>query len=94
MIHIREEFHDDCSVTVHVSGALDVDSMPILTAVCDRVIQSERQLALDLTDLFHISREGVQYLVHLHPRVEFLNIPEFMKMSIQSHGHGRTHHGV
>jgi hypothetical protein len=88
MIHIKEEFHDDWSVTVHVGGALDRDSMPVLTAVCDRLIQSERQLSLDLTDLFHICREGVQYLVHVHPRVAFVNVPEFVKRSFDSQGQG------
>jgi anti-anti-sigma regulatory factor len=88
MIHIKQEVCDDFSVTIHVDGMLDRESMPLFRAVCESHLENKRRVSIDLRGLFHICREGIHYLTHVHPRVAFVNTPEFVKTSFNNHGHG------
>jgi anti-anti-sigma regulatory factor len=82
MIHISEKTNDDNSIMVEVDGRLDRKSLASLKAVCDRHLSSDKKVLLHLKGITHTDESGREYLKNMQNRVEFLSVPEFLKLEI------------
>ena len=82
MIHIREITNDDHSITIEVDGRLDRKTLASLTDVCDRHLKENKNVLLHLRGITHTDESGRAYLEILKNRVEFLSVPEFLKLEI------------
>lgn len=82
MIHISETTNDDNSVTIEVDGRLNRKSMASLITVCERHLENHKAIFLHLKGLTHTDESGRQYLKKLKNRVDFLSVPEFLKLEI------------
>jgi len=80
MIHIKESFLDEDSIIIEVDGVLDLGSIPVLKGVCERHLDEERKVLLDLEGVVHITREGRGFLYGLQQKVSIANLPEFVKL--------------
>jgi anti-anti-sigma regulatory factor len=82
MIHISETTNDDNSILVEVDGRLDRKSLASLKAVCDRQLSNNKKVFLHLKGITHTDESGREYIKNLKNRVEFLSVPEFLKLEI------------
>jgi hypothetical protein len=81
MIHIRETLPDGHFVTIWVDGILDDESIPILKNVCDRHLQRQRKILLQLGGLLHISRGGMAFLQEIQKKIILIDPPQFLKLT-------------
>ena len=84
MIHIKENFRDQNTIDVQVDGVLDQGAIPVLKSVCDRHLEGERKILLNLEGIVHITREGRGFLYGMRQKVRIINLPEFMKLEYKS----------
>ena len=82
MIHISETTNDDNSITIEVDGRLNRKSLASLRDVCDRHFKSNKKILLHLKGITHTDESGREYIKNLKDRVEFLSVPEFLKLEI------------
>jgi len=82
MIHISEIINDDHSITIAVDGRLNRKSLASLTEVCDRHLKRNRKILLHLNGITHTDESGRECIKSLKNRVEFLSVPEFLKLEI------------
>jgi ABC-type transporter Mla MlaB component len=82
MIHINETTYDDNSIMIEVDGRLNRKSLASLKDVCDRQLKSKKKILLHLKGITHTDEVGREYLKNLKNRVEFLSVPEFLKLEI------------
>ena len=82
MIHISETTNDDTSVTIAVDGRLNRKSLASLMNVCERYLESHKTIFLHLKGITHTDESSRQYLKSLKNRVDFLSVPEFLKLEI------------
>lgn len=82
MIHISETTNDDNSITIEVDGRLDRKSLSSLTDVCDRHLKRNKKILLHLKGITHTDESGREYIKNLKNCVEFLSVPEFLKLEI------------
>jgi len=80
MIHIKEDFLDKDTIAIIVDGVLDQVTIPILSGVCDRHLQKERKVLLNLEGVVHITREGRRFLYGMREKLNIANLPEFVKL--------------
>ena len=80
MIHIKENFPEHDLVTIKVDGILDQGAIPVLEDVCERHLQAEKEVFLNLEEVVHITREGREFLRELAKKVRIHNLPEFIKL--------------
>jgi hypothetical protein len=80
LIHIKETFNDDKSITLRVDGRLDGSSIPTLNDICQRYLLDGLKIILDIEGLYHISREGRDFLDSIKERITLEKIPSFMKI--------------
>jgi len=80
MIHIKEDFLDKDTIAIVVDGVLDQATIPILGGVCDRHLQNERKVLLNLEGVVHITREGRRFLHGMREKLNMANLPEFVKL--------------
>jgi len=80
MIHIKEDFLDKDTIAIVVDGVLDQATIPILGGVCDRHLQNERKVLLNLEGVVHITREGRRFLHGMREKLNIANLPEFVKL--------------
>jgi len=80
MIHIKEDFLDKDTIAIVVDGVLDQATIPILGGVCDRHLQKERKVLLNLEGVVHITREGRRFLHGMREKLNIANLPEFVKL--------------
>jgi len=80
MIHIKEDFLDKDTIAIIVDGVLDQVTIPILSGVCDRHLQKERKVLLNLEGGVHITREGRRFLHGMREKLNIANLPEFVKL--------------
>jgi len=80
MIHIKEHFQRQDSVTLEVGGILDQGAVPILRDLCDRHLKGERSVLLDLEGVVHITREGRGFLHEVREKIGIVNLPEFVRL--------------
>ena len=80
LIHIKETFNNDKSITLYVDGRLDDDSIPALDDICQRHLLDGRKIIIDIAGLYHISREGRGFLDSIKNRITLEKIPSFMKL--------------
>jgi hypothetical protein len=69
MIYIKETFPDEDSVSIHVDGILDVETIPALQEVCNRYLNEERKIMLYVEGIIHISREGKEFLHQIQNKI-------------------------
>ena len=82
MIHISQKTNDDHSVVIVVDGRLDRKSLQSFIEVCEQQISSSKHILLDLKGITHTDELGREYINFLKSRVEFLSVPEFLKLEI------------
>ena len=82
MIHISEKAQDNNSIIITVDGRLDRKSLSSLKDVCEQQISSNKHVLLNLEGITHTDESGREYIKRLKNRVEFLNVPEFLKLEI------------
>lgn len=62
MIYIKEIYVDDSSVILRAEGILDCESIPPLKNICERYLEWERKVMLQVEGLLYITREGRDFL--------------------------------
>lgn len=82
MIHISEKTNDDDSVMIKVDGRLDRKSLASFKDVCNQQLSSNKKILLHLKGITHTDESGREYIKNLKNRVEFLSVPEFLKLEI------------
>lgn len=82
MIHISETTNNDNSITIAVDGRLNRKSLASLTDVCERHLKRNIKILLHLKGITHTDESGREYIKNLKNRVEFLSVPEFLKLEI------------
>jgi hypothetical protein len=89
MIHIEESYPHPAAVVIQVDGKLDRRTIPTLQEVCQRHFESEPTLkiTIEILRLDGITIEGKNYLRSIQDRVSFKNIPEFLKLELDSPSH-------
>lgn len=80
LIYIKETLHDDNFLTLRIDGGLDVDSIPVLEEVCQRHLDSNRKVCLNIGGLYHISREGKDFLMRMRDKVTLEEIPSYIRL--------------
>ncbi len=80
MIHLKEKFLDSTSVAIDVGGVIDVGTIPMLEAVCQKYLGEGRSVLLNLESVMHITREGRRFMQVLQEKVRIVNLPEFVKL--------------
>ncbi|MFH1350589.1 MAG: hypothetical protein ABII26_06580 [Pseudomonadota bacterium] len=85
MIHLKENFFDQNTISIDVDGVLDRGTIPVLKGVCDRHLLKNKKVILNLTGIVHITREGRGFLNGIRQAVDIINIPEFMKLGMGQH---------
>ena len=69
MILIKEKELEDLSIEVRAEGNLDGRSVPVLKEVCETYLEDGRRVLVNLEGLFHISREGRDFLNGIKEKV-------------------------
>jgi ABC-type transporter Mla MlaB component len=80
-IHIQENFPNPHSVIILADGSLDDETIPILRNVFERHWVNGKKIKLDLEGLIRISREGMDFLNEIQGKIQFLNIPKFIRLN-------------
>ena len=81
LLHIKEIFNEKQRVTLKVDGRLDDSSIPTLDDVCKRHIGDGRKVYIVLEGLYHINREGREFLEAIKDKVILEKIPSFIKLN-------------
>ena len=81
IIYVKETMKDDKTIILEATGRLDSNSIPTLADVCFRHLGEGHHVTLDIDGLFHISREGRQFLESVKENVVLENIPFFIKLT-------------
>ncbi len=68
MIYVKENLIDAQSVMICVDGVLDSESLIILKEIYERHTKREMNVLFNVKGLFHISREGRDFLAHLQEK--------------------------
>ena len=82
MMHISETTNNDDSITIKVDGRLNRKSLASLSEVCDRHLKNNKKLLLHLKGVTHTDESGREYIEDLKNHVDFLDVPEFLKLEI------------
>jgi ferritin-like metal-binding protein YciE len=80
MIHVKENFSDENTVTIDVAGVLDQRAVPVLKSVCESRLGEGKDVVLNLEEVVHITREGRSFIREMKGLVETANLPEFMRI--------------
>jgi hypothetical protein len=86
MIHIEESYPHPAAVVIQVDGKLDRHTIPTLQKVCQQHFDAipALEITVEIMRLDSISLEGKYYLKEIQDRVSFKNIPEFLKLELDS----------
>ncbi len=89
MIHIEESYPHPEAVVIQIDGKLDRYTIPTLQKVCQRHLDSNPplEITVEILRLDSISLEGKTYLREIQDRVCLKNIPEFLKLELDSPPH-------
>ncbi|MBU2549361.1 MAG: hypothetical protein KKB20_13165 [Proteobacteria bacterium] len=90
MIYIHETFFDPDRVMIKVEGRVDRESLPSLREICDPHLKSGKRVSLDLKDITHINKEGLDYFGEIRDRVTFVDIPQFLKLDLEWEQGGKS----
>lgn len=82
MIHINQKMNDDNSIIIEVDGRLDRKSLASFKDICEQQLNCKTNILLDLKGITHTDESGREYIKNLKNRVEFLSVPEFLKLQI------------
>jgi len=82
MIHINQKMNDDNSIIIEVDGRLDRKSLASFKDVCEQQFNRNTNILLHLRGITHTDESGREYIQKLKNRVEFLSVPEFLKLEI------------
>ena len=82
MIHIEEKFTNDNSVSIHVDGIIDNESLDSLIEVMQINLKEKMQITLNLAGLMHVDQAGKAYLKKYRNKVMFEGLSEFLKLEI------------
>ena len=82
MIHINQKTNDDSSIVIEVDGRLDRKSLAAFKDVCEQQLNYNKIILLHLRGITHTDEAGREYIKYLKNRVEFLSVPEFLKLEI------------
>lgn len=80
LIYIKETRNDNNFITIRVDGGLNVASIPILEEVCQRHLDSGRKVCLNIGGLYHISREGKDFLMRMQGKVTLEETPAYIRL--------------
>ncbi|MFH2131753.1 MAG: hypothetical protein ABIK68_15370 [bacterium] len=86
MIHIEESYPHPAAVVIQIDGKLDRHTIPTLHEVYRRHFESQppREITIEICRLDSISIEGKEYLREIQDRVRFSNIPEFLRLELET----------
>ena len=82
MIHISQKTNNDHSVIIVVDGQLDRNSLNSFREACEHQFNRNKRILLDLKGITHTDESGREYIKVLKGRVDFLSVPEFLKLEI------------
>jgi hypothetical protein len=82
MIHISETINDDNSITIEVNGRLNRKSLASLQDVCGRHLKANKKIFIHLKGITHTDESSRGYIKDLEDQVDFLSVPEFLKLEI------------
>ena len=82
MIHINQKTNDDNSIIIEVDGRLDRKSLDSFKDVCEQQLNCNKNILLHLRGITHTDESGREYIKNLKNHVEFLSVPEFLKLEI------------
>ncbi len=71
MIFVKEATNKN-NIDIRVDGILDDESIPILEKICQVHSQAEKRVMLHIEGLFHISREGRDFLKKISGKITVL----------------------
>jgi len=74
MIYIKEIPEGENSVIIKIDGSLEPESVSILKEVCQRHLGTKAKVTLNLEELLHISREGMNYLEEIKRKVIMVGV--------------------
>ena len=80
LFYVKKVFSNQHSVTIRVDGILDSESIPILKKFCQRYFRGNKEVHLQLGGLRHLSREGVEFLQEIGPKVLYVEPPKFVRL--------------
>ncbi|MBT7890432.1 MAG: hypothetical protein HN580_15545 [Deltaproteobacteria bacterium] len=91
MIHIEESYPHPAAVVIQVDGKLDRHTIPTLQMVCQRHFDSKPapEITVEIIRLDSISLEGKSFLREIQDKVSLKNIPEFLKLELETPLHHR-----
>ena len=78
MIRIKENLLDNRNIIIEVDGVLDHGAIPVLKSVCERHLERDMKILLNLAGIVHITRAGRTFLRGLRKKISLSNLPEFM----------------
>jgi hypothetical protein len=79
VIHVKESMLDENTVSIYVSGVLNEQTVPILKKVCDRHLDMDRRVLVNLEAVANITRDGRGFIQEISGKVSVSHVPEFMK---------------
>jgi anti-anti-sigma regulatory factor len=80
LIYIKESTSEDNMAIIRVDGELDIASVPVLEEVCRRHLDRDRKVHLNIGGLYHISREGKDFLMRVRDKVTLEEIPGYIRL--------------
>ncbi|MBU2643436.1 hypothetical protein KKI24_01930, partial [bacterium] len=74
------------AVVIQIDEKLDRHTIPTLHEVCRRHFESQppREITIEICRLDSISIEGKDYLRDIKDQVRFSNIPEFLRLELET----------
>jgi hypothetical protein len=80
VIHVKENFLDENTVSMDVSGVLDAGAVRILQEVCEEHLRRGMTVLMDLASVVSITRDGRGFIREIGNRVTMANVPQFMRL--------------
>ncbi len=80
MIYIKEKIVNHNLVEILLDGVLDPDSITVLKNVCERHLENNKRVLLNLEGLLHISRPGMDFLREIQNKVTIGEHPQLLSL--------------
>jgi hypothetical protein len=80
MIYIKEKFVNDNLVEILLDRVLDPESITVLKNVCERHLENNKRVLLNLEGLLHISRSGRDFLRAIQNKVTIGKHPQLLSL--------------
>ena len=84
MIRIEEIFKTEDAVILRIEGRLDREAFPAFRQMCEGYLKVGKKVQFNLSGLFHIGQDGLNFFRSIRDQVIFLELNEYLKMAIQN----------